>query len=108
MSCSKYCNCERCMNDESENNSSPSRTIRLVIIVLALVIVGLAIGMIGYHHLAHMDWVDSFLNASMILGGMGPVEPIQPRQGKIFAGIYALFSGLIFVVIIAFVLNEIL
>lgn len=59
---------------------------------------GLGIGIIGYHEFESMDWLDAFLNASMILGGMGPVDVLHTEAGKIFAGLYALFSGLIFLV----------
>jgi hypothetical protein len=57
----------------------------------------LGIGMIGYHGLENLSWLDAFLNASMILSGMGPVSPIQTSAGKLFAGCYALFSGLMLV-----------
>ena len=56
--------------------------------------VSLAIGMTGYHLLERMSWLDSFANASMILSGMGPLEPLRTNGGKFFAGSYALFSGL--------------
>ena len=59
----------------------------------------LAIGILGYHFLERMDWVDSLLNASMILGGMGPVGTLQTVPGKVFASIYAIFSGVIFLVV---------
>jgi hypothetical protein len=67
--------------------------------ILALLVVGggLGIGMVGYHCLAELGWVDSFLNASMILGGMGPVDPLHSSAAKIFAGCYALFSGVAFI-----------
>ena len=67
--------------------------------ILSQLVVGgaLGIGMVGYHSLAKLNWVDSFLNASMILGGMGPVDPLQSSAAKIFAGCYALFSGLAFI-----------
>jgi len=67
----------------------------------AFVVVGaaLGIGVIGYHSLESMSWVDSFLNASMILGGMGPVSQLNTNAGKLFAGVYALFSGLVFLVV---------
>lgn len=67
---------------------------------LALIITGgaLAIGIVGYHVTEGLHWIDSFLNASMILGGMGPVNAIHTNAGKIFAGCYALFSGIIFLV----------
>jgi hypothetical protein len=57
----------------------------------------LAMGMIGYHLLEKMSWLDAFENAAMILSGMGPVSPIQTSAGKLFAGCYALFSGLAFI-----------
>lgn len=65
---------------------------------LCSVLIGIALllGMIGYHVLEELSWTDSFLNASMILGGMGPVDPMKTEAGKIFAGCYALFSGLAF------------
>lgn len=63
-------------------------------IALALIAVSLAIGMVGYHQLEGLSWIDAFLNASMLLGGMGPVTtPVTPA-GKLFAGFYALYCGL--------------
>ena len=56
----------------------------------------LGIGMAGYHGLEGLPWVDAFLNASMILGGMGPVAELHTTAGKLFAGAYALFAGLVF------------
>ena len=65
-----------------------------------MVITGaLLIGVIGYHLLAGFSWIDSLLNASMILGGMGPVDPVHSTAGKVFASLYALFSGIIFLVV---------
>jgi hypothetical protein len=55
----------------------------------------LSVGMIGYHFLEGLSWIDSLLNASMILGGMGPVAPLQTVAGKLFASFYALYSGVI-------------
>jgi hypothetical protein len=63
------------------------------------VVAALAIGVIGYHGLENLRWVDSILNASMILGGMGPVTVLQTSGGKLFASGYALFSGVIFLVV---------
>lgn len=63
---------------------------------LALVAVSLGIGVAGYHYLGGLDWVDSLLNASMILGGMGPVDVLKSRPAKLFAAFYALFSGIVF------------
>ena len=57
----------------------------------------LGIGVFGYHYLGGLNWIDSLLNASMILGGMGPVDPLHSDAAKIFASFYALFSGLAFI-----------
>ncbi len=67
----------------------------------ALVILGgsLVIGVVGYATLGHLSLVDAFLNASMILGGMGPVDVLQDNAAKVFAGIYALYSGVVFLVV---------
>ena len=62
---------------------------------LILLTFSLGIGMAGYHFLEGLSWVDSLLNASMILGGMGPVAPLQTSAGKIFASFYALYSGVV-------------
>jgi hypothetical protein len=72
------------------------RMVRTLAVILVLVGISLFIGMLGYHLIEGMPWVDAFLNASMILGGMGPVDPMKTDAGKIFAGCYALFSGLAF------------
>jgi hypothetical protein len=71
---------------------------------LAIVGVCLGIGMTGYHYFERLSWIDAFANAAMILSGMGPLAPLQTNAGKIFAGCYALFSGLAFITIIAIVL----
>lgn len=67
---------------------------------VAFLIVGgsLAIGILGYHYTEGLSWLDSLLNASMILGGMGPTSPINTVAGKLFASFYALFAGMIFLV----------
>jgi hypothetical protein len=59
-----------------------------------LVFGSLALGMCGYHYLEKLPWIESLLDASMILGGMGPVDPIKTSAGKLFASFYALHSGL--------------
>jgi hypothetical protein len=63
----------------------------------ALVGIALLLGMLGYHAFLQLGWVDSFLNASMILAGMGPIDSPRTAAGKLFAGCYALFSGLVFI-----------
>jgi hypothetical protein len=62
---------------------------------LVLLAFSLGIGVIGYHFLEGLSWIDSLLNASMILGGMGPVAPLQTEAGKLFASFYALYSGVV-------------
>lgn len=59
--------------------------------------VALGIGVLGYHFFGKLPWIDALVNASMILGGMGPVDPITTHAGKLFASAYALFSGLLFI-----------
>ena len=73
---------------------------------LAFVVIGvaLAIGVLGYHFIAGFSWIDSLLNASMILGGMGPVGELTSDAAKIFASFYALFSGLVFISVMGIVL----
>lgn len=74
---------------------------------LALTAGGLAIGMAGYAATEGMDWADSFVNAAMILSGMGPVGELHSTAGKVFAGFYAIFSGLVIVIATGFVLAPI-
>lgn len=64
----------------------------------------LVVGMSGYHFLEGMNWVDAFANASMILAGMGPLGGMNTEAGKIFAGFYALFCGLVLVTVITILL----
>lgn len=65
--------------------------------VMMFVAVALGIGVLGYHYLGHLKWIDALVNASMILGGMGPVDPLPSTAAKVFASCYALFSGLAFI-----------
>ncbi|MBI2757339.1 MAG: hypothetical protein HYX49_01520 [Chloroflexi bacterium] len=65
------------------------------VIGAGILLVSLGIGMLGYHFLEGLSWIDSLLNASMILGGMGPVDRLQTPAGKIFASFYALYSGVV-------------
>lgn len=70
---------------------------------LAIVVASLLIGMIGYHGLEKLDWLQSFLNASMLLGGMGPVDAPRTAAGKLFAGLYSLYCGFAVLAIAGFV-----
>ena len=62
---------------------------------MCILALSLAVGMWGYEHYEHQPWRDAFLNAAMLLGGMGPVEEKFSEPGKVFAGLYALYSGLV-------------
>jgi hypothetical protein len=59
-----------------------------------LILFSLSLGMIGYHALAGLPWIDSFLDAAMILSGMGPVSPLHSGAAKVFAGCYAIYCGI--------------
>jgi hypothetical protein len=69
-----------------------------------LVAVSLMIGMVGYHTFERLPWIDAFLNASMLLGGMGPIDQPQTAAGKLFAGCYALYCGLAVIAVAAIIL----
>jgi hypothetical protein len=75
------------------------RMVRFVLIALAIDAGSLFIGVIGYHALEGLSWIDSLLNAAMILGGMGPVSELHTIPGKLFASFYAIYSGVIFLVV---------
>lgn len=74
-----------------------------LIIGFLIIVFFLGIGMLGYHHFEDKTWTSSFEHASMILSGMGPLSEMNTNGGKIFAGIYALASGVIFLVVIGLV-----
>jgi hypothetical protein len=73
------------------------RVLRHAMLAVGIVFVALGIGVLGYHGFEEMPWIDALLNASMILGGMGPITPLNTTAGKLFASAYALFSGLVFI-----------
>ena len=78
-----------------------------IAVALGLLAVSLAGGMLGYVQLEGMSWLDAFLNAAMLLGGMGPVNPPLTPGGKLFAGLYALYAGLVFIVTAALIFTPI-
>jgi hypothetical protein len=69
--------------------------------VATLIIIGsLVMGMLGYHFLENLSWIDALVNSAMLLGGMGPVNELHTYAGKLFASFYALYSGIIFLVVV--------
>ena len=79
-----------------------------LLVASGLLAASLAIGMLGYRAYEGLAWVDAFLNAAMLLGGMGPVNPPQTDAGKVFAGLYALYAGLVFIVTAALLFTPVL
>jgi len=77
------------------------------IIALALIAISLIVGMLGYRILEGLSWMDAFLNASMLLGGMGPVNIPATFGGKLFAGLYALYCGLAVILVAGIILAPI-
>lgn len=78
-----------------------ARAMRNVAIAIGIVLAALAIGTAGYHYLGGLSWIDALLNSSMILTGMGPVNTLDTLAGKLFATAYALFSGVVFLTMVA-------
>lgn len=72
-------------------------------IALGIIFGSLLIGMLGYHFLEGLSWINSLVNASMILGGMGPVDVLHTNAGKVFASFYALYSGMVFLVAVGII-----
>lgn len=89
---------------ESKNKKLASKKVFFMRFFLNLTVgaivlgICLLMGMLGYHYFESLSWIDSYVNAAMILSGMGPVNELKTDAGKIFAGTYALFSGIIFLV----------
>ena len=81
------------------------RMVAHVCMALVVIAISLFAGMIGYQHYEHMSWLDAFLNSAMLLGGMGPVKTDGLSDpGKLFAGIYALYAGLVFIAVMSIML----
>jgi hypothetical protein len=77
------------------------------LMAVGIVSVALGVGIVGYHSIARLGWIDAILNASMILTGMGPVDPMTSTAAKLFASGYALFSGVVFLSAVGVVLAPI-
>ncbi|MGH7924365.1 MAG: hypothetical protein ACREQH_07230 [Candidatus Binatus sp.] len=84
------------------------RLARWTAMAVAVVLGSLAAGVCGYHYLGGLKWIDSLLNASMILGGMGPVDTLNTNAGKIFASVYALYSGLALIAVVGLLLTPVI
>ena len=84
------------------------RLLKAIFVFFIILLFSLFIGILGYHYLANLGWVDSFLNASMILGGMGPVDVLTSKTAKIFAGCYAIFCGISFLIGMGVILTPML
>ncbi len=75
------------------------RIVRHALAAVLLVAAALGLGVFGYHYTEGLSWIDALVNASMLLGGMGPVNPLYTVAGKLFASAYALFAGLVFLLV---------
>jgi hypothetical protein len=80
------------------------RLARTTVLAVGVVAGSLFMGVCGYHYFVGLPWLDATLNASMILAGMGPVDPIKSDAGKVFASLYAIFSGVVFIGAVALLL----
>ena len=76
-------------------------------VVVLIIVVSLGIGMIGYHAFEGMSWLDAYASAAMILSGMGPLAELKTSGGKLFAGTYALFSGIMFITVSGLLLGPV-
>ena len=79
------------------------RVVRHVAMGVGVIAVSLGLGMVGYHTFEDQSWIDAFVNAAMILSGMGPLGELHTAGGKIFAGCYAIFSGLALIAILGII-----
>ena len=79
------------------------RMTKYALLALGFIVVSLGIGMAGYHFFEGMSWIDAFVNSAMLMGGMGPVGELHTDTGKLFAGLYALYCGLIVIIAIGIV-----
>lgn len=78
-----------------------ARLLRTALVAAAVVFLSLSVGVLGFHWIESLDWVDATLNASMLLSGMGPIRCPESIAGKLFASFYALFSGVVFLTVAA-------
>ncbi|MDH4265145.1 MAG: hypothetical protein OEW45_05850 [Deltaproteobacteria bacterium] len=83
------------------------RLLRHGLLAVLVIFISLFIGVAGYHFTEGLSWLDSLMNASMILGGMGPVNVLYTTEGKLFASFYALFAGIVFLAVAAILIAPI-
>jgi len=84
------------------------RLLQHLAVALALLLLSLLVGMAGYAYFERLSWVDGFVNSAMLLGGMGPVNLPATTGGKLFAGCYALYAGLVFIIITALMFTPVM
>lgn len=83
------------------------RLVKFAFLSIGLIVVSLIIGIVGYHQFEGLPWIDAFLNSAMLMGGMGQIDVIHTDAGKVFAGIYAMYCGIIVLVSVALLLAPI-
>lgn len=84
-----------------------ARVVGALALALGLAVGVLILGTLGYHFIAELPWIDAELNAAMIMTGMGPIDPMRSTAAKIFASVYALFSGVLFLTSVGIVLSPV-
>ena len=80
------------------------RQLYFLLAAIGIIIGSLVMGVLGYHFIENLAWIDALVNASMILGGMGPVNELHTNAGKLFASLHAAFSGIVFLVSVGVIL----
>jgi len=80
------------------------RMVTHTVAAVGVIFFSLVIGIVGYMHYERLDWREAFLNTAMLLGGMGPVDMPQSEGGKLFAGLYALYAGLVVLIVVGIIM----
>lgn len=99
---------EKCYHELISTSLFLTRMLWHLLFGIVVIALALFMGMWGYHHYESMSWTDAFVNAAMILSGMGPLGNLATQGGKIFAGFYALFSGLLFILVLGIIYGPII
>ena len=90
------------------SNQFIRRVARHFAVAIAVLLLSLMLGMAGYEYYEQLSWQSAFLNAAMLLGGMGPVDAPSTDGGKLFAGLYALYAGLVFLIVAGLILAPVI